>query len=402
MNDLSSAVAVGAADGRGRRADGGGGEVGAHAALAPMLVVFALARRRTAPGADVGKRALDHLPGFLLGYVGARGRARAARSIRACVAGGGRAARRRPARRRRADGHGDGVHRAAPRGAAGSSRRAWRALAVGGGGRDVDGVADAHDGHARGARRDGRGRRSSAAAGLVAAAHRLPREGGATRRGPPACSSATREGADLTRRRGDARCSTASTTRAPSTTRRCGACFAQLHPVDRRADPRAREPAGPRRRVPLGDVLGGQERLGARRRVPRAGLVDADPRAPAPPPRQVDRGHHRGAALRRARRGERLRARRAPGPRARRARRDRRARDAAPRARGGRARRPSTCSCAAPSSAPPASDGARSSRPTTPRSQSAPRSWRAWRSTIVRVTAGDGAAAGRLPGLAAS
>jgi len=32
-------------------------------------VVFALMRRHAAPGADVGRRVVDHLPGFLLGYV---------------------------------------------------------------------------------------------------------------------------------------------------------------------------------------------------------------------------------------------------------------------------------------------------------------------------------------------
>jgi uncharacterized integral membrane protein (TIGR00698 family) len=69
VNDLSSAVAVGQQMGE------AGGPMAAAAKsarivlMAPMLVVFALARRRAAPGADVGRRALDHLPGFLLGYV---------------------------------------------------------------------------------------------------------------------------------------------------------------------------------------------------------------------------------------------------------------------------------------------------------------------------------------------
>ena len=70
VNDLSSAVAVGQQMGE------AGGTMAAAAKssrivlMAPMLVVLALMRRRTAPGADIGKRALDHLPGFLLGYVG--------------------------------------------------------------------------------------------------------------------------------------------------------------------------------------------------------------------------------------------------------------------------------------------------------------------------------------------
>jgi uncharacterized integral membrane protein (TIGR00698 family) len=68
VNDLSSAVAVGQQMGE------AGGPMAAAAKsarivlMAPMLVVFALLRRRAAPGADVGKRAIDQLPGFLLGY----------------------------------------------------------------------------------------------------------------------------------------------------------------------------------------------------------------------------------------------------------------------------------------------------------------------------------------------
>lgn len=70
VNDLSSAVAVGQQMGE------AGGPMAAAAKsarivlMAPMLVVFALGRRRAAPGADVGRKALDHLPGFLLGYAG--------------------------------------------------------------------------------------------------------------------------------------------------------------------------------------------------------------------------------------------------------------------------------------------------------------------------------------------
>ena len=70
VNDLSSAVAVGQQMGE------AGGTMAAAAKssrivlMAPMLVVLSLMRRRAAPGADVGKRALDQLPGFLLGYVG--------------------------------------------------------------------------------------------------------------------------------------------------------------------------------------------------------------------------------------------------------------------------------------------------------------------------------------------
>jgi uncharacterized integral membrane protein (TIGR00698 family) len=70
VNDLSSAVAVGQQMG-----DAGGPMAAAAKSarivlMAPMLIVFAVGRRRAAPGADVGKRALDQLPGFLLGYVG--------------------------------------------------------------------------------------------------------------------------------------------------------------------------------------------------------------------------------------------------------------------------------------------------------------------------------------------
>ena len=69
VNDLSSAVAVGQQMG-----DAGGTMAAAAKSsrivlMAPMLVVLSLMRRRAAPGADVGKRALDQLPGFLLGYV---------------------------------------------------------------------------------------------------------------------------------------------------------------------------------------------------------------------------------------------------------------------------------------------------------------------------------------------
>ncbi|HEY6462520.1 MAG TPA: putative sulfate exporter family transporter, partial [Polyangiaceae bacterium] len=70
VNDLSSAVAVG------QQMGGAGGAMAAAAKssrivlMAPMLIGFALLRRRAAPGADVGKRAIDQLPGFLLGYVG--------------------------------------------------------------------------------------------------------------------------------------------------------------------------------------------------------------------------------------------------------------------------------------------------------------------------------------------
>ncbi|HEY5241929.1 MAG TPA: putative sulfate exporter family transporter [Polyangiaceae bacterium] len=69
VNDLSSAVAVGQQMGE------AGGTMAAAAKssrivlMAPMLIVLSLMRRRAAPGADVGKRALDQLPGFLLGYV---------------------------------------------------------------------------------------------------------------------------------------------------------------------------------------------------------------------------------------------------------------------------------------------------------------------------------------------
>ncbi len=69
VNDLSSAVAVGQQMGE------SGGVMAAAAKssrillMGPMLVVFALLRRRVAPGADVGRRVIDHLPGFLLGYV---------------------------------------------------------------------------------------------------------------------------------------------------------------------------------------------------------------------------------------------------------------------------------------------------------------------------------------------
>ncbi|MGD0528983.1 MAG: putative sulfate exporter family transporter [Polyangiaceae bacterium] len=70
VNDLSSAVAVGQQMGE------AGGTMAAAAKsarivlMAPMLVVLSLMRRKAAPGADVGKRALDQLPAFLLGYVG--------------------------------------------------------------------------------------------------------------------------------------------------------------------------------------------------------------------------------------------------------------------------------------------------------------------------------------------
>jgi hypothetical protein len=68
VNDLSSAVAVGQQMG-----DAGGAMAAAAKSsrivlMAPMLIVLSLMRRRAAPGADVGKRALDQLPGFLLGY----------------------------------------------------------------------------------------------------------------------------------------------------------------------------------------------------------------------------------------------------------------------------------------------------------------------------------------------
>jgi uncharacterized integral membrane protein (TIGR00698 family) len=69
VNDLSSAIAVGQQMGE------SGGVMAAAAKssrillMGPMLVVLALLRRRAAPGADVGRRVIDQLPGFLLGYV---------------------------------------------------------------------------------------------------------------------------------------------------------------------------------------------------------------------------------------------------------------------------------------------------------------------------------------------
>lgn len=70
VNDLSSAVAVGQQMGEAGGAMAAAAKSSRIVLMAPMLIVFALLRRRAAPGADVGKRAIDQLPGFLLGYVG--------------------------------------------------------------------------------------------------------------------------------------------------------------------------------------------------------------------------------------------------------------------------------------------------------------------------------------------
>ncbi|HEY1695287.1 MAG TPA: putative sulfate exporter family transporter [Polyangiaceae bacterium] len=70
VNDLSSAVAVGQQMGEAGGAMAAAAKSSRIVLMAPMLVIFALLRRRAAPGADVGKRAIDQLPGFLLGYVG--------------------------------------------------------------------------------------------------------------------------------------------------------------------------------------------------------------------------------------------------------------------------------------------------------------------------------------------
>jgi hypothetical protein len=70
VNDLSSAVAVGQQMGEAGGAMAAAAKSSRIVLMAPMLVIFALMRRRAAPGADVGRRAIDQLPGFLLGYVG--------------------------------------------------------------------------------------------------------------------------------------------------------------------------------------------------------------------------------------------------------------------------------------------------------------------------------------------
>jgi uncharacterized membrane protein YadS len=70
VNDLSSAVAVGQQMGEAGGAMAAAAKSSRIVLMAPMLVIFALMRRKAAPGADVGKRAIDQLPGFLLGYVG--------------------------------------------------------------------------------------------------------------------------------------------------------------------------------------------------------------------------------------------------------------------------------------------------------------------------------------------
>jgi uncharacterized integral membrane protein (TIGR00698 family) len=69
VNDLSSAVAVGAQMG------GSGGVMAAAAKsarvlmLGPVLVMFAMLRREGAPTAGVGKSIVDALPRFVLGYI---------------------------------------------------------------------------------------------------------------------------------------------------------------------------------------------------------------------------------------------------------------------------------------------------------------------------------------------
>jgi uncharacterized integral membrane protein (TIGR00698 family) len=69
VNDLSSAVAVGAQMG------GSGGVMAAAAKsarvlmLGPVLVVFAMMRRDGGPTKGVGKSIVDALPGFVLGYI---------------------------------------------------------------------------------------------------------------------------------------------------------------------------------------------------------------------------------------------------------------------------------------------------------------------------------------------
>lgn len=69
VNDLSSAVAVGQQMGEAGGVTAAAAKSSRILLMGPMLVVFALLRRRAAPGADVGKRVIDQLPGFLLGYV---------------------------------------------------------------------------------------------------------------------------------------------------------------------------------------------------------------------------------------------------------------------------------------------------------------------------------------------
>ena len=69
VNDLSSAVAVGQQMGEAGGTMAAASKSARIVLLAPIMLAFALMRMRAAPGADVGKRAAEQLPGFLLGYV---------------------------------------------------------------------------------------------------------------------------------------------------------------------------------------------------------------------------------------------------------------------------------------------------------------------------------------------
>ena len=157
MNDLSSAVAVGQQMGEAGGAMAAAAKSSRIVLMAPMLVVFALLRRRAAPGADVGKRAHRSAPRVPPRV--RRLRDRCARCSIAFAPASPVAAAIVTADRLLVD-----VLMATVTASIGlhlEGRRllasGWRALAVGGATAALDGLADAGDGDAGGARLDGGG-----------------------------------------------------------------------------------------------------------------------------------------------------------------------------------------------------------------------------------------------------
>jgi len=69
VNDLSSAVAVGAQMGPGGAEMAAASKSARVVLLAPLLIVFALLRRSGGPAPDVRKHALQQLPAFVAGFV---------------------------------------------------------------------------------------------------------------------------------------------------------------------------------------------------------------------------------------------------------------------------------------------------------------------------------------------
>ena len=273
VNDLSSAIAVGSADGRRRRRHGRGVEVGARAAAradAGRALAAAPRGRAESSVKQERRRARSRAS------CSATSRSRSLRALGDRLVGGAPAwtavldadklARRPP------DGRPCRPASASTSRCARSSRSSARAIAVGGG-------ASVWMAALTLAMIVAASRGAPAAAALVGARRLVVSSFVAYRAGSRArrASFARLRGRFDERRaalarRGDAAARRGRARRRASTTRSCAACSRQLHPSIGELIPVRESPLAARRGLPLGDLLGGRERLGAGRGLPRAGL----------------------------------------------------------------------------------------------------------------------------------